>query len=160
MIRNHGFVYFVQAGVGGPIKIGFSWDPVERMGQLQASNPHPLSLLAEIPGSYELEREYHVRFKDGHILREWFLPETPGLAEEIDRIVEISLEAEIIGGWCKECGALPLAPSREKFCSAECARACAKRRSRDLRRRQRKERKLRAMESIGFPTELAENPHG
>lgn len=43
-----GFVYFVQAGTGGPIKIGYAKDVAKRVAGLQVGCPWPLILLGTI----------------------------------------------------------------------------------------------------------------
>lgn len=65
-------VYFIEAGDGGPIKIGLSLDVAARLVTLQASNPLPLRLLATMPGDHGIERELHRRFKGERLNGEWF----------------------------------------------------------------------------------------
>jgi len=65
-------VYFIECAPG-PIKIGFSVDPVgQRIDQLQPGNPWPLRLLFMQPGHLELEQALHERFKDYRMHGEWF----------------------------------------------------------------------------------------
>jgi hypothetical protein len=52
-------IYFVQQGTDGPIKIGVSTDPEQRLRTLQSSSPQPLTLLAFMPGGVESERDLH-----------------------------------------------------------------------------------------------------
>jgi hypothetical protein len=78
-------IYFVQQGTDGPIKIGVSTDPEQRLRTLQSSSPQPLTLLAFMPGGVESERDLHRRFADGRLEGEWFRSDTPGLADEIAR---------------------------------------------------------------------------
>lgn len=71
-----GYVYFIQAGIDGPIKIGFSkTDPSRRMGQLQAGCPWELRLLGFIPGTKFDEKLLQEKFSQFNIRREWFRPE-------------------------------------------------------------------------------------
>lgn len=74
MKRN--FVYFIQQGTDGPIKIGSSVDPQARLRALQTANPHPLRLLAKAPGDVRDERALHERFSEHRIngCLEWFSP--------------------------------------------------------------------------------------
>jgi len=67
-----GFVYFVTAGEGGPIKIGWSQDVSRRMEELQTANPHPLVLLATIRGTMADEARCHSLFRKHQIQSEWF----------------------------------------------------------------------------------------
>lgn len=70
-------VYFIQAGLTGPIKIGCTRKKVSgRMAELQAGNHETLRILKEIPGDYNLERELHQKFKHLQIRGEWFQPTT------------------------------------------------------------------------------------
>lgn len=76
------YVYFIQQGDSGPIKIGFSTNPVDRFINLQRNNPDRLYMLGVIPGDQKLETELHQRFQGGEIWAEWFEP-TPSLIEFI-----------------------------------------------------------------------------
>lgn len=67
-----GFVYFIQAESGGPVKIGWSLTPVERRGQIQYGNPEVLRIIGLIEGSRDKEAEMHVRFAQSHVRGEWF----------------------------------------------------------------------------------------
>jgi hypothetical protein len=72
---SQGSVYFVQAGEGGPIKIGWTGgDPKARMRDLQTGNPYPLSMLGHVPGSGADEAELHDRFRHLRMVGEWFKP--------------------------------------------------------------------------------------
>lgn len=71
------FVYFVQQGMAGPIKIGCSSEPLVRMLQLQTAHAERLRLLYFEMGDRERERELHQRFADARISGEWFYPYAP-----------------------------------------------------------------------------------
>jgi Meiotically up-regulated gene 113 len=66
------YVYFVQQGDDGPIKIGRAANVERRLGQLRVANPQPLRLLATIEG--DIEAELKQRFKKLRISGEWFKP--------------------------------------------------------------------------------------
>ncbi|MES3013901.1 MAG: GIY-YIG nuclease family protein [Pseudomonadota bacterium] len=70
-----GFVYFLQAGDGGPIKIGFASDPMQRARSLQTGNHEQVYLLATAPGSLQDEHGLHARFAHLNSRGEWFRPE-------------------------------------------------------------------------------------
>ena len=72
--QSPGFVYFIQAGEGGPIKIGYSSDPRVRAGDLQTAHHEQLRLLCTTPGDMALEAKLHKRFKRSRIRGEWFRP--------------------------------------------------------------------------------------
>jgi hypothetical protein len=65
-------VYFVEAGPGGPIKIGTSLDVASRLRDLQATCPETLRLIVAIPGGHEDEHRLHCRFADERLHHEWF----------------------------------------------------------------------------------------
>ena len=69
-------IYFIQQGMNGPIKIG--WTKVRlanRIARLQCGNPVPLYLLRSEPGTRQDEKALHRRFERFHIRGEWFYPE-------------------------------------------------------------------------------------
>lgn len=47
-------------------------DPASRLRTLQTGNPHRLHLLYVVPGSYELEADFHRRLKSAAGIGEWF----------------------------------------------------------------------------------------
>lgn len=67
-----GHVYFVESGVGGPIKIGWSQDVSRRIGELQVANAHKLRLLGILPGTMVTESEMHTKFAQFRMEAEWF----------------------------------------------------------------------------------------
>lgn len=66
------FVYMIQHGANGPVKIGLSNKPQRRVGQLQTGNPEELRLRHVFPANRNVEAGLHVRFKDARIRGEWF----------------------------------------------------------------------------------------
>lgn len=77
------WIYFIEMGDGGPIKIGYAADPDKRLKQLQVGCPVELHLIGEMRGSREDEQALHVRFDAGRGSGEWFDRNTPGLAHLI-----------------------------------------------------------------------------
>jgi DNA-binding Xre family transcriptional regulator len=68
-------VYFVQAGHGGPIKIGLAKDVGCRVANMQTGNPKKLRVIGTIPAASEhIEAELHRRFQAGCVGGEWFAP--------------------------------------------------------------------------------------
>ena len=65
-------VYFIGDGIGN-IKIGYSYDPMRRMQDLQVSNPGPLYFLRVIDGGPATEAWLHRKFKEHWIKGEWFV---------------------------------------------------------------------------------------
>jgi hypothetical protein len=67
-------VYFIQAGAGGPIKIGVAVDPAARLEMLQCGNHLRLRIVGECDGGLAQERSLHKRFASFRIWGEWFFP--------------------------------------------------------------------------------------
>lgn len=90
-LPDSNFVYFIQSGASGPIKIGLSKAPTQRVSKLQTGNPRELILRHVIPGDRSVEDELHDRFKAARIRGEWFgraylsviLTFAAGLADEM-----------------------------------------------------------------------------
>jgi hypothetical protein len=82
-----GRVYFLKpVGMAGPIKIGCSCVPEERLSVLAAWSPIDLELIGSVVGTFQDERWLHRCFADAHHRREWFLA-TPKLVAAIDAIL-------------------------------------------------------------------------
>lgn len=77
MSRLRGYVYFVQAGTVGPIKIGTSVNVKDRMASIQVHCPEPLRLLGVTRGGLVLEQAFHRRFAAHRLHHEWFEPCPP-----------------------------------------------------------------------------------
>lgn len=70
-----GWLYFVQMGDSGPIKVGRAVYPLKRLAELQTGNPVPLRLLAASEGGGRLEAGVHRALWEGRIGEtEWFEP--------------------------------------------------------------------------------------
>lgn len=67
-----GFVYFIQMGEGGPIKIGWTRDPWQRIHELQTAQPYRLRLLGVIEGDRHTERRLHRELAEHRVRGEWF----------------------------------------------------------------------------------------
>jgi hypothetical protein len=66
------YVYFIQEGGRGPVKIGLSNRPKRRIGDLQTGNPTELHLRHVVPGDRRTEAVLHHRFEPARIRGEWF----------------------------------------------------------------------------------------
>jgi len=72
-------IYFIQENTSFLIKIGYTnGDGANRIKALQTGNPNTLTVLAEIPGTMEEEKQLHARFAADRVAGEWFKP-SPGL---------------------------------------------------------------------------------
>lgn len=70
-----GYVYFIQAGDDGPIKVGYTTHPEIRLGRLQVANPETLHLRAVIwVRERGVEVSLHKEFAAHRIRGEWFHP--------------------------------------------------------------------------------------
>lgn len=76
------FVYFIQRGLAGAIKIGYAKDPAHRLRDLQVGADKPLMLVAVVPGGIDLERALHREFTGARLTGEWFRP-VPSLLARI-----------------------------------------------------------------------------
>lgn len=65
-------VYFVQRGENGPVKIGHSKNPANRMRELQVGCPDRLHLMGTTPGGRHLERQIHIELEASRLQGEWF----------------------------------------------------------------------------------------
>lgn len=80
------FIYFIRVRRDdGPVKIGCSWHPMDRLVSLTTWCPYPLDILATIPGDFTVERQVQNCFADLHTHREWFLPD-PRLLAAVERL--------------------------------------------------------------------------
>lgn len=71
--RKPTWVYFMRpVGFEGPVKIGFSSLPEERLLTYAVISPLPLEIAARIPGGQSLEMRFHQRFAALHSHHEWF----------------------------------------------------------------------------------------
>lgn len=85
-MKPRGWIYFLQSGDPGPIKIGYtSRNVFARLDVLQVGNPEPLKLLRSVPGTQDDEQQLHRRFSGLLVRGEWFRPE-PELLAFIDGI--------------------------------------------------------------------------
>jgi len=71
---NHDtFIYFIKpVGMDGPVKIGWSVNPMSRVSEFMTYSPFPLELVFSMPGTRELDWNLHDCFFDLHSHREWF----------------------------------------------------------------------------------------
>lgn len=77
-------VYFIQVGLGGPIKIGRSTAPLTRLATLQTGHSEQLRLLVTTTGGDELEKSLHQKLRSHRLRGEWFSPHAEVLAEVDD----------------------------------------------------------------------------
>lgn len=75
-----GYVYFIQAGVDGPIKIGWSRQVKSRAATIQSWEPVRLVPLATLRGPVATEQALHRRFGSLRLHGEWFRPDPVLLA--------------------------------------------------------------------------------
>ena len=87
-------IYFIQSGTNGPIKIGQSDNPEERMAQLQIGCPYKLKLIWVYKGADITESELHAEFGHERIRGEWFRPSKKifrFMSEELGNYYEVEL---------------------------------------------------------------------
>ena len=88
--QRRGYVYFIQSGDDGPIKVGFSYDVYRRLVALQTANPTTLRVIAWFTGTEADEHATHSRLNQHRIRGEWFTPHTD--------VVELARERHEGGG--------------------------------------------------------------
>lgn len=84
-------IYFIQSGTDGPIKIGYSQDPTNRLKQLQTGSPKKLKLLCAVEGGFELERRLHDSLCQYHLNNEWYHP-VKEITQTLDTLKEPQLQ--------------------------------------------------------------------
>lgn len=92
-----GFVYFIQAKDGGPIKIGYSATAegvLTRLRGMQVGNPSELVLrrMDAVSGPQD-ERRLHADLREWRIRGEWFMP-----TEDVLRRCDLIGHAKVGGG--------------------------------------------------------------
>lgn len=65
-------IYFIEAGKGGPIKIGRANYIATRLRDMQVGNHLPLAVLASFEGIPDNEGALHSLFRESNIRGEWF----------------------------------------------------------------------------------------
>ena len=65
-------VYFMRAGLSGPVKIGRADDVPARMYALQTGHYETLNVVRTVEGGEAEETSFHRQFKHRHIRGEWF----------------------------------------------------------------------------------------
>lgn len=87
------YVYAIQMGFQGPIKIGVSVTPPWRRQELQTGNPYELRILTTFKGGRDLEKSLHNRLAKHRMTGEWFKPHDDvfaALREEESRLGTVS----------------------------------------------------------------------
>jgi hypothetical protein len=89
-------IYFIQSGDTGPIKIGYSVNPISRLQTLQTSHHERLRLIVSVAGTPELEAALHVHFVEQRLVGEWFSITTGDVLEVINEIFKETFGLERI----------------------------------------------------------------
>ena len=79
-------VYFIRPkGQDGPVKIGCSAAPENRLLTLAVWCPYELEVLAAAPGGFDIERRCHLKFARDRLHHEWFAhsPELDAFIEHV-----------------------------------------------------------------------------
>lgn len=80
--RSRTWLYAIQAGHSGPIKLGLAKNPAERLKTLQTANADTLRPLGAWAVFADEEKLLHAEFDHARLRGEWFRPE-PELLETI-----------------------------------------------------------------------------
>ena len=101
-------IYFAQAEVGGPIKIGYSADVEARLKELEGHYGQRLNLLKTLPGDRAEERRIHKHFAKHRLGKtEQFQP-----VAEIMQFVGLPL---LVGADPQAVEAMEISPTRAKM---------------------------------------------
>ena len=97
-------IYFIQAGEGGPVKIGHGEDPEARRKALQTGNPAELRIIGTHPGGAREEEMVHAALAEWRIRGEWFEPDEVVLsaAKHLDEIMEVLWGPWTEARWVRE----------------------------------------------------------
>lgn len=97
-MSGDGCIYFIQVESDGPIKVGFSTNPGNRLIQLQASHYERLHLIGLTPGSRFDEEKLHVKLERFALSREWYAATAEVLAEIEEPVarVHIALDNAVV----------------------------------------------------------------
>lgn len=103
-LTNPSYVYFIQDGRKGAVKIGMTVDPEKRLRDLQTGNPRTLRIRHVIPGDRSTEKALHARFEPARIRGEWFgreylpiiLAFASGISEEMIHTYERSGDTPVL----------------------------------------------------------------
>jgi len=68
------FIYFMQAGKGGPIKIGKTHNLEQRLASIQVGNPLEVKVLFACSMKIICEDDLHKMFREYKLNGEWFIP--------------------------------------------------------------------------------------
>lgn len=80
-----GFIYAIQVGHSGPVKIGFTVDLERRFNTLQSASPWPLRVIASVPANKLSEPWIHGQLSAYRIGGEWFRW-TPPVKSLVERL--------------------------------------------------------------------------
>ena len=78
-------IYLIKCDTTNSCKIGYSDNPLKRLGTLQTGNPYPLELISTIEGDLLKEKELHQRFSHLKLQGEWF-----DYSDEVKEFFEIN----------------------------------------------------------------------
>jgi len=82
------WLYAIQMGEAGPIKLGVTLNPAERIATLQQGNPETLHGLAAWRAMPVEEKELHEEFAYARVRGEWFRP----VPELVDLVLRLGCE--------------------------------------------------------------------
>lgn len=73
-LKGRSWVYFAQAGEGGPVKIGQTRQLERRIHALGTASAEPIKLLGKVPETWLSEQRLHNLFAPVRVRGEWFEP--------------------------------------------------------------------------------------
>ena len=88
------YLYFIQAGKDGPIKIGITNDIEKRLKSLQTANSKKLEVLyyTKTSSPRKSEKLLHDHFRENNINGEWFRPDKY-LLDHIEKLKSVNYDS-------------------------------------------------------------------
>lgn len=80
-------IYIIRpVGLAGPVKIGVSRMPMDRLSNFLKWSPLPLEIVADFPGTHRLEHNIHACLARSQSHWEWFHP-TKEVVDFVEKII-------------------------------------------------------------------------
>ena len=87
-MKNSGYIYVIQLGEHGPVKIGHSADPKKRIDMLQVGAAETVYLRALVAGAQPDEKALHRKYDEFRMRGEWFHP-SDDMLHELMRLPQV-----------------------------------------------------------------------
>ena len=82
-------IYLIYCSKTKTCKIGYSYNPDNRLKELQTGNPYHLELITTVPGDISIEKDIHSKFNHLKLKGEWF-----NYTQEIKDYFKVEIELD------------------------------------------------------------------